>query len=182
MFIPFMCKDYKNLILFIPFVFINLMTDYIYQSDIGYQYNYGTGALLVFLFILNLKDKKLNFKYTICVTAVFASVFMLYANRGGDLTRYKQYYKIQAEVYEARNDVLRKYIPEDASVAANTFIVPHLYKNYYLYTFDKDFDLSKKVDYIVIYQSDTEYINLINKDEYEPIYSDDLLIYERRKG
>ncbi len=182
MFIPFMCKDYKNLILFIPFVFINLMTDYIYQSDIGYQYNYGTGALLVFLFILNLKDKKLNFKYTICVTAVFASVFMLYANRGGDLTRYKQYYKIQAEVYEARNDVLRKYIPEDASVAANKFIVPHLYKNYYLYTFDKDFDLSKKVDYIVIYQSDTEYINLINKDEYEPIYSDDLLIYERRKG
>ncbi len=182
MFMPFMCKDYKNLILFIPFVFINLMTDYIYQNEIGYQYNYGTGALFAFLFILNLKDKKLNFQYTICVTAVFASVFMLYANRGEYLTKYKGDYEIQSEVYEKRDEILKEYIPEEASVAAYSFIVPHLYKNYELYTFDKDFDLSKKVDYIVVYETDDEYINLINKDEYEPIYSDDLLIYERRKG
>ncbi len=180
MFMPFMCKNYKNLILLIPFVFINLMTNYSYQSDIGYQYTYGTGALLIFLFILNLKGKKLNFQYTVCIAAVFASIFMLYAYKGEYLVKAKHKYEENTEMYEKRDKILEEYIPEDASVAAQTFILPHLYKNYELYVFDNNFDFDKQVDYIVLYFDDTDYINLIDESEYKTIYSDEFLIYERR--
>jgi len=181
MFIPLMCKNHKNLILLIPFVFINLMTDYGYQNDIGYQYTYGTGALLVFMFILNLKEKKLNLQYTICVTAVFASVFMLYAYKGESLTKPKNDYKENQESFEKKDNALKEYIPEDASVAAHTFILPHLYKHYELYTFDKNYDFGKQADYIVIYPTDTEYISMINEDEYKAVYSDGLLILKREE-
>ena len=48
-FLPLLIKKPQKLILLIPFVLINLMTDYVYQYDIGFQYTFGTGSILFYL-------------------------------------------------------------------------------------------------------------------------------------
>ena len=52
-FMPFMIKKPSRAILLMPFILINLMSDYYYQHDIGYQYTYGSAAFLIYLCIMN---------------------------------------------------------------------------------------------------------------------------------
>ena len=56
LFVPLMNKDFKRLILIIPFIAFGLMTDYAYQHDIGFQYTYGLMTCMFLLFILNVRD------------------------------------------------------------------------------------------------------------------------------
>ena len=52
-FLPLMTKDWQKWTLLIPFVLINLMSNYIYQHSIYFQYTYGSGALLIYLALVN---------------------------------------------------------------------------------------------------------------------------------
>lgn len=54
-FLPLVQKKWENLLLLIPFVVINLLSDYPYQADIGFQYSYGTVTILFFLSLLALE-------------------------------------------------------------------------------------------------------------------------------
>ena len=56
--LPVMTKRLSRLILLLPMVLINLMPDYYYQHNIGYQYTYGVAAMLFYLCILNLPELK----------------------------------------------------------------------------------------------------------------------------
>ena len=57
-FLPLMTKDWQKWTLLIPFVLINLMSNYIYQHSIYFQYTYGSGALLIYLALVNFRDIK----------------------------------------------------------------------------------------------------------------------------
>ncbi len=157
LFIPFITKNFKTLILLIPFVLINIMSNYDHQSEIIWQYTYGTATLILFMFILNLKERKLNMQYAICITAVFASLFMTYASRGSAFTDpVKKYYQNES-LYNSRDSIIEK-IPEDASVAADIYILPQLYKNKELYPYSNAFNINKnKVDYIIVMNMSEDY-------------------------
>lgn len=53
---PLMTKQWQRLTLLIPFVLINLMSNYKYQHSIFFQYTYGSGALLFYLAMINLRS------------------------------------------------------------------------------------------------------------------------------
>lgn len=55
-FLPLMTRQWQRLTLLIPFVLINLMSNYKYQHSIFFQYTYGTGALLFYLAMINLRS------------------------------------------------------------------------------------------------------------------------------
>ena len=55
-FLPLMTKQWQRLTLLIPFVLINLMSNYKYQHSIFFQYTYGSGALLFYLAMINLRS------------------------------------------------------------------------------------------------------------------------------
>lgn len=44
-FLPILQKEWANYLLFIPLVVINLLSDWIYQVDFGFQYSYGSNTL-----------------------------------------------------------------------------------------------------------------------------------------
>ena len=55
-FLPIITRKPSRWLLLGPFYVLNLVTDYPYQHDIGYQYSFGSGALLFYLAVVNLAD------------------------------------------------------------------------------------------------------------------------------
>ena len=55
-FLPLITRKPSRWLLLGPFYILNLVTDYRYQYDIGFQYSFGSGALLVYLATVNLAD------------------------------------------------------------------------------------------------------------------------------
>ena len=57
-FLPLLQRNWSTYFLAIPLVVINLLPDWPYQYDIGFQYSYGSGALLFIMALLALEDLK----------------------------------------------------------------------------------------------------------------------------
>ena len=55
-FLPLITRKPSRWLLFGPFYVLNLVTDYQYQYDIGFQYSFGSGALLTYLAAVNLAE------------------------------------------------------------------------------------------------------------------------------
>ena len=55
-FLPLITRKPSRFLLLGPFLIMNLVTDYQYQYDLGFQYSFGSGALLVYLAAINLAD------------------------------------------------------------------------------------------------------------------------------
>ena len=146
LFIPLATKDFKRLILLIPFVAINIMTDYKYQHNIGFQYTYGSLALIMLLFLANLKDIKENMRVILTASALTVSFLMMLSHCQGAFEGYSRNYNNNVELFEQTERELDR-IPEDVSITSNTFILPHLYDRENLYMLDDNY---RRTDYYVL--------------------------------
>lgn len=130
-FLPFMTKKPVRLILVLP-TLLNLLTDYSYQYDISFQYSFGITSLLLYATILNVADmpeKRKTFTATVASGLAVMMFVMLMTPR---MAEYTNDYIEQKEVIEEFDEVLDK-IPEDASVTASTFFIPHLWDRTEIY-------------------------------------------------
>jgi len=180
-FIPMVNKNTKNLLLLIPFVAINLMTNYPYQHDVGYQYCYGSGALIFYLFIINISQLDNKWKNTICLTAFVACMLFVYTKRD-DLQYYQRVYAQNKENIEKTEAALTA-IPEKVSITSSTYILPHLYNKEKLYMFPYDND----TDYYVLQPNAidnySEHIQKIIDKGYINIYEDNIIeIYKTKQA
>ncbi len=55
-FLPFARRINPDYILVLPWLILNLLSDYSYQHNINFQYHYGTGVLLIFVSMLTLDE------------------------------------------------------------------------------------------------------------------------------
>ena len=141
-FLPFMTKRIGRYLLLLPFILVNLMSNYQYQHNINYQYCFGSGALLIYLSVINFADIK-NPKLLLCSVYTSVTVFFgLYYNR-------LDYFKAYAEVTEQRTTIDRalSLIPEDASVISSTFFIPNLSQRDEIYELERT---DKKAEYYVL--------------------------------
>ena len=123
LFIPFKTRKLSDWLLIIPFVVFNLATDYSYLSSINYQYVFGSGAMLVFLFVKNLRYEKKKTKTA--VAAVLAAVICLV---GFSTPKYYNIARAQEdkENFDLSREVLER-VPRDAKIFASTYLTPYLY-------------------------------------------------------
>ena len=131
--IPLLTRRYERLILLIPYILVNLMSDYKYQHDIFFQYTYGSTACLIYLVTVNLadfKDQKRRIAALVLALCVSASCF--YTQILPVATKYPKYCKTYAAHYDSLRSVLDT-VPEDASVAATTFYTTYLSQRDTLY-------------------------------------------------
>lgn len=130
-FIPFFTKKKIRLMLVLP-VLLNLFTSYQYQYNISFQYSFGITTLLMYLSVLNVQDMKPKMKNMLCVSAagIAAMLFfmLIVPNTVNDMKSYSE----KNDMYTEMNEVLDT-IPDDASVAASTFLIPHLWDREVLY-------------------------------------------------
>lgn len=128
---PLFTRRYERYILLIPYLLVNLMSDYRYQHDIFFQYAFGSTACLMYLTVVNLADLK-SFRILPLIGAAVISVMcfgMVVVPKAIPYpVRCIQYYSH----YSATRNVLNQ-IPEDAPVAATTFYTSYLSQRKILY-------------------------------------------------
>lgn len=131
--IPLLTRRYERFILLIPYILVNLMSDYQYQHDIFFQYTYGSTACLIYLVTVNLADFKdqkqrlVALGVALCISAGCFGVQIL-----PEALKYPGYCKTYAGYYDSLREVLNT-VPEDASVAATTFYTTPLSQRDILY-------------------------------------------------
>jgi len=131
--LPLLTRRYERFLLLIPYVLVNLMSDYQYQHDIFFQYTYGSTACLFYLALMNLADMKLEKRQ---LAALFAALCIGTTCFGAQVLpkalRYPSYCVTYGESYKELRETLDT-IPDGASVAATTFYTTHLSQRDVLY-------------------------------------------------
>ncbi len=142
--LPFAVKKPSRLILLLPMILINLMTEYQYQYDIGFQYTYASVAFLFYVTIINLSE--LDSKYAkrllicgVCSSLIFFSSVNLYRIDAIKI------YKNEKHLVETINEALDT-IPMDKSIKSSTFLIPALWNRDIVYQYDYS---DKETDYVV---------------------------------
>ena len=142
--IPLITRHFSRMILLLPMVLINLMPDYFYQHNIGYQYTYGVAAMLFFLLLLNLGDIRGKLRHGLLLFALCATVLLGAMRLSGQI-----FYLQRAVNYAEDNARITEclaMIPENASVRASTMFVPHLSQREFLY----EIESLKDAEYAVL--------------------------------
>ncbi len=124
--LPFFTRRFERYLLLIPYVLINLMSDYRYQHDIFFQYTFGATAFLFYMTVLNLADIKLEAirlvalagALVVCIGTFFHNVYPVGI-------RYPQQYEEYEDYYVYVRQTLDK-IPKDASLATTTYYTAYL--------------------------------------------------------
>ncbi len=131
--LPLVTRRYERYIMLIPYLLLNLMSDYVYQHDIYFQYTFGPFAFLIYLTLINVADLKLDFKRLIALGAAFViGVGCFIPTVGKKLIKYPEYCIKNSEFYGEVSDTL-SLIPDDASVTATTFYTTFLSQRDELY-------------------------------------------------
>ena len=131
--LPLLTRRYERYLLLIPYVLVNLMSDYQYQHDIFFQYTYGSTACLVYLAMVNLADLKIDL---VRLTALYGALCIGAACFGAQILPTALIYPRKCitygETYSQLRDAL-DVVPEGASVAATTYYTTHLSQRDVLY-------------------------------------------------
>lgn len=168
-FLSFMSKKASTLILFLPILLENLVSNYQYQHSIFFQYVFGSSAIMIYLAIVNyaeLSEKVRRFlgSFAICMGIMLAPICAM------SKSYYFDVYKYDKENCKKLDEAMEK-IPEEASVTASTFFVPHLSNRDYIY----EYPYIKETDYIVLDMRFSEYgaleISKIEDSGYEVVDS-----------
>ena len=131
--LPLLTRRYERYILLIPYILVNLMSDYQYQHDIFFQYTFGSNAFLMYLTVVNLVDLKINWHRTFVVSAATIVSIVCFATV---VVPKAIHYPIQAIQYQGYYQNIRDTldtIPDGASVTATTFYTTHLSQREVLY-------------------------------------------------
>lgn len=148
-FMPLMTKKPSRFILFIPFILMNLMSDYRYQHDIGFQYTYGSAAFLFYIMVLNYEDMKPGFRSKVLAVAVCSSILMFMCCTYHRTNGFKDYKAdVESGSIEVIDDAL-DLVPRDSSVAATTFLIPAMFDCREIYEYETT-QYRDKVEYIVL--------------------------------
>ncbi len=129
-FIPFITKKLARYILMLP-VCINLIAASVHQYDIGFQYNFAVTAFFFYLIIMNVADMKTETKRFIVPMAAIATVLALSMFVFPQFSVVQTYSENKA-MYQQMDEILDT-IPDDASVSASTFLLPHVADRAQLY-------------------------------------------------
>jgi len=161
LFLPFGTRKISSLILLVPLVVLNLLSNYGYQHSIYYQYAYASGALVLYAAFLELSKMKgiRGRAFSVCI--IVMSLLMSVSSISDRSVYYDDYVKYHEKVDEVRT--LLEKIPKEASVSSSTFYVPVIAERDEIYRHQK----GDEMDYIVLTLSGSEKeVNLREADEY----------------
>ncbi len=122
---PLITRRYERFLLLVPYVLVNLMSDYKYQHDIFFQYTFGSAACLFYLTLVNYaelasKIRRRFLKSMPLLLAVTVSAACFGSAVVPKALRYPARFLKQREQIKSIDRFL-KLIPADASVTATSF-------------------------------------------------------------
>ena len=155
-FLPLVQRTWSNYLLSLPLIVINLLPDWPYQYDIGFQYSYGSQTLLFIMALLALEDLKEHkfIKEKTTLAMVTVGIIM-----SGTLLHHFThnwsfnigYYFEHKEKFDTMRYTLES-LPEEASVVTEGGYTPALRNHQYLYDifYHNQRKADATIDYVVI--------------------------------
>ncbi len=136
LFLPFMTKKIHRFLLFIPFLIMNMVigSAYGYATTMHYQYTFGPLCLLIYMSLLNCDDMTKRSRNTFVICAATVSIISSVCMFSGKLY-FTEQYKEKKEQYIQMEECLDS-IPQDVSVAAHTWYLPHVADRKEVYILD----------------------------------------------
>ncbi|MBQ9759943.1 MAG: DUF2079 domain-containing protein [Clostridia bacterium] len=122
--LPFCTKRASRWLLLTP-VLINLATNYVYQYDVGFQYHFGITAFLFYAAIKNLPALEAPTRKTLLAIGAAACACLYLASVSPRVSNQIEIWSKNHARYEKMEEFLDT-LPADASVAASTFLLPHI--------------------------------------------------------
>ena len=125
LFLPFITAKLHRYFLMIPYIVMNLIigSGYGYAADIGFQYIFGPACLLIYLAIRNAEDMGRRRRNRIMIIAAIVTVVTTVSMASAKLSHIARY-NARSEYFQSAEECIRS-VPEDASVLANAFLLPH---------------------------------------------------------
>jgi len=155
-FLPLVQRNWSNYLLCLPLIVINLLPDWPYQYDIGFQYSYGSQTLLFIMALLALEDLKVSkfIKEKTTVAIVIVGIIM----SGTLLHHFTHNWSFNVGYYfehKEKFDTMRytlESLPEEASVVTEGGYTPALRNHQYLYDifYHNQRKADATIDYVVI--------------------------------
>ncbi len=144
--LPLAIRKPSSLVLLCPMLLINLMSEYTYQFDIEYQYTYASVAFLFYLTVINLAALRAVHAKKLLLSAACASLIFFSAVNLPRLETYVNEYEKNRASSAVITDVLET-IPTDASVRADTLLVPAMWDREELYHIKYSDEMT---DYVIL--------------------------------
>lgn len=138
LFLPFLTKKLHRFWLLAPYAVMNLVigAGYGYAADINYQYIFGPACLLIYAALKNVGELPRRRRNTLILTAGIVTVVTTTAMASGKWS-VAEYQWENKEFYRNMEECMRS-VPQDASVLANTYFLPHLADRDQIYMLDED--------------------------------------------
>ena len=124
-FVPLITKKISRYILLFPFILVNLMPLYPYQYQIGFQYSFGSIAFLVYLFVINVSDMKIEGNRLAVSFCAIASALLFTVSTVPKYEQYTEMWNKDQGQYKEMDEILEQIDP-NASITASTMLLPHL--------------------------------------------------------
>lgn len=123
-FMPVISGKFSRLILLIPMLVINLMSNYTYQHSIDFQYTYGVTAILFYLAVLNVSDFKPDKRRTVIGIMTISSIMLCMTYFQPKIEIAKRFFTTETERTSISQAL--EEIPKDASIASTPFFIANL--------------------------------------------------------
>lgn len=130
-FLPLLGRKPKQLFLIIPFVVMNLLSNYPYQHSIYFQYTYGSIAIFFYLAVVNLREMTPRLRQNVLALAVMATLIIGISHLGGFVGLGFDAVQNQDDYRKIRDELAR--IPATATVQATGYYLPALSQRLVLY-------------------------------------------------
>ena len=157
-FLPLMQAHWESYLLMIPMIVINLLSDYPYQVNLGFQYHYGSSVLLIFMALLAIDDIRqfhgIHSRWIPTVTIISILVSFTFYQEYLDKASYAhRKFQENPQEYLNRIDTLNS-IPSDKNILAFGNFTSHIQGSTALYDifYHNDRKVDPEIDYLVASQ------------------------------
>ena len=148
-FLPFVTKHFSHYFLLAPFILMNLAPGYGYANDYGFQYVFGTTTCLIYAAMINYAELKGKHKEFLPIFMSISALLFFSSLVGGNVGS-KELYDNNRERYDIKDELIDS-IPEDASVACDSFYLPHLAQRDEIYLLDgNDVEPPSFTDFVIV--------------------------------
>ena len=147
-FLPFCTRKPSRWLLLAP-ILVNLLTLYPYQYQLGFQYHFGITAFFFYAMLKNLPELNLPTAKTLLRVAAAVCCCLYLATVVEYCGTFIKIYKDNRETYAEMEAFLEENVPKDASVAASTFLVPHLAERSEIYEVEYH-ERKADIEYVVL--------------------------------
>ncbi len=185
LFTPFMNRKVSVLVLMTPMLLINLMSNWPYQSDVDFQYTYGTAALILVCALLALRGVRKQKRKALLLASVMLCCSLTMPRVIARNQSYIDGYTAHKEMFHQSIAFINETVPRDSVIGVEGDVMPVMYNYPQLYLDPRSDELAATLEYYVAknYDGDIKqmtsrgfeliaengYINVYKNTNYQPI-------------